>query len=124
MSNSDAAPSVKADASQNFGKAVVLSLVDIFPKCLWPLCGILALCFFRGPIYNPMELFSHQLSSGASVEIGAVKVALQKKSIPNAPGDVQKILPEMDLDLILFYGAKRWRQKYGRYLPPRTASSS
>jgi hypothetical protein len=77
-----------ADWTANFSQRLVLAVIDIFPN--------------KGPIYNIIDSFSHQMSSGASVEIGAVKVALQKKTIPDAPADVQKILPEMDLDPILF----------------------
>ncbi len=98
MSNSSADES-KAGP---FWKGVILALIDIFPKCLWPIVGLAALFYFNGPIYSAIDAFSRQLSSGASVEIGSVKVALQKKTIPDAPEDVRKILPEMDLDIILF----------------------
>ena len=81
---------------------MINALIDIFPKCLWPIVGLAALFYFNGPIYSAIDAFSRQLSSGASVEIGSVKVALQKKTIPDAPEDVRKILPEMDLDIILF----------------------
>jgi hypothetical protein len=94
----------EADASPrgDFKQRVILSIINAFPKCLWPLFGVAALFLFSNPIYGLVESFSRQLSSGASVEIGSVKVALQKKTIPDAPDDVKKILPEMDLDLILF----------------------
>jgi hypothetical protein len=96
MSSSD------ADQNANFWQRLTLAVIDVIPKCLWPLVVMMALLLFKGPVYGTIVSASHQISSGASFEIGAAKVTLQKRAIPGAPADVQQALSKMDLDLILF----------------------
>jgi hypothetical protein len=90
------------DQNVNFWQRLTLAVIDVLPKCLWPLVGVMALLLFKGPVYDTIVSASHQISSGASVEIGAVKVKLEKRTIPDAPADVQQALSKLDLDLILF----------------------
>jgi hypothetical protein len=89
--------------TNNNGPSVAVVLITIIPQFLWPILVLSVIILYNRPLYNVTNAVANQIAGGgASIEIGEVKITLQRKNIPDAPKDVKELLPEIDASIISF----------------------
>jgi len=95
-------------------KSAAVALIELLGSAFWPVVVLCAVLIFRPYVASFLEAASAEVKNAATIKVGSIDITLSQTSLPKAPLNVSKVLPDLDGELIDYILANRPEVNYSQ----------